>query len=72
MNTEEVTRARKRHFMISIARFCGAVLLTVGLAVIANGFMRLPIEAGYLMFAVGIFVFIGLPVILSRRWKMPK
>ncbi len=72
MNGEEEKRARNRYLIISAARLSGTVLLAIGLAVIANGFMDLPIEAGYLIFAVGVFEFIALPVLLSRRWKTPE
>lgn len=65
-------KARNRYLIISVARLSGAVLLAIGLAIIANGFMDLPIELGYALFAIGVFEFIALPVLLSRRWKSPE
>jgi hypothetical protein len=63
--------ARKRFAILSAVRLSGAIMLAIGLAIIANGFMDLPIEAGYAVFAVGVFDFIAMPVILSRKWKSP-
>ncbi len=72
MNNEDEQKARTRYLIINAARLSGAVLLAIGIAIIANGFMDLPVEAGYLIFAIGAFEFIGLPVYLSRRWKTPE
>ena len=72
MRHEDETKTRNRYLIISAARLSGAVLLAIGLAVIANGFMDLPVETGYLIFAIGVFEFIALPVLLSRRWKTPE
>jgi hypothetical protein len=72
MNEANEVTVRKRYLILNAARLSGAVLLALGLAIIANRFMDLPIEAGYALFAVGVFEFIVLPVILSRRWKTPE
>ena len=61
--------ARKRFAVIGAVRITGGAMLVFGLAIIANGFMDLPIMAGYIFFAIGAFDFIALPVILSRKWK---
>jgi hypothetical protein len=63
--------AARRYAIISAIRISGAAMLVLGLAIIANGLMDLPIAAGYVLFAIGVFDFIVLPVILSRRWKSP-
>lgn len=64
-------QAMKRYYILSILRLCGAIILTVGLAVIANGFQGWPIETGYLLFAIGAFTFILLPALLAKKWKSP-
>jgi hypothetical protein len=61
--------AGKRYAIISAVRLIGGAMLVFGLAIIANGIMDLPVEAGYVLFAVGAFGFIAAPAILSRRWK---
>jgi hypothetical protein len=61
--------ARSRYTIISAVRLFGAAILVFGLAVIANGLMDLPVEAGYALFAFGVFGFIAAPAMLSRRWK---
>jgi hypothetical protein len=63
--------AIKRYYIISGLRLCGAIILAVGLAVIANNFRSWPIELGYLLFAIGAFFFIVMPVMLARKWKSP-
>jgi hypothetical protein len=72
MNSDKDKQARSRYGVISALRLCGAVMLAVGLAIIANNFMGLPIEMGYVLFAVGVFSFIVMPVLLSRRWRTPE
>jgi hypothetical protein len=67
----EEKQAKARFLFLNLMRLCGAVFIAFGLAIIANGFMRLPVEFGYLIFAVGVFEFIALPVILSRHWQSP-
>ncbi len=65
------TVAKKRFFVLNMVRLSGAILIALGLGIIANGFMDLPIEAGYAVFAIGVFEFVVLPIILSRKWKSP-
>ncbi len=72
MNADDEAKARGRYLVIGAARLSGAVMLGIGLAIIANGFMGLPIEAGYALFAVGAFEFAVLPVWLARKWKTPE
>ncbi len=68
-NSETV--AKTRFFVLNLVRLSGAILIALGLGIIANGFMDLPVEAGYAAFAVGVFEFVVLPIILSRKWKSP-
>jgi len=72
MSAGDEDKARNRYLVIGAARLSGAVMLGIGLAIIANGFMGLPIEAGYALFAVGAFEFAVLPVWLARKWKTPE
>jgi hypothetical protein len=69
LNEDSVATARKRYAIISAVRLAGGAMLVLGLAVIANGLMDLPVEAGYALFAAGVFGFIAAPAMLSRRWK---
>jgi hypothetical protein len=69
VDNEGEALARKRYAIISAVRLTGGAMLVFGLAIITNGIMDLPVAAGYLFFAVGVFDFIALPAILSRRWK---
>jgi hypothetical protein len=65
------TAAKSRFIILNVVRLSGAILIALGLGIIANGFMDLPVEAGYAAFAVGVFEFVVLPIILSRKWKSP-
>jgi hypothetical protein len=69
LNEDSEATARKRYAIISSVRLVGGAMLVLGLAVIANGLMDLPVEAGYALFAAGAFGFIAAPAMLSRRWK---
>lgn len=69
MTPEEDTKAQYRFLVINICRITGAVMLVVGLAVIARGAFGLPKAAGYVLFLVGMIDFLMVPVFLSKRWK---
>jgi hypothetical protein len=69
MTPEEETKAQYRFLVINICRITGAVMLVVGLAVIARGAFGLPKAAGYVLFLVGMIDFLMVPVFLSKRWK---
>jgi hypothetical protein len=62
-------QAQYRFLVINLCRITGAIMLVVGLAVIAREAFGLPKAAGYLLFLVGILDFLLVPVILSKRWK---
>lgn len=69
MNDFDENLARKRFFIIGFTRLFGAVLLAMGLSVVANGLWDLPKFVGFIFMAIGVFDLIAMPVILSRRWK---
>ena len=62
-------QAQYRFLVINLCRITGAVMLVVGLAVIAREAFGLPKAAGYLLFLVGMLDFLLVPVLLSKRWK---
>lgn len=65
----EETLAQYRFLVINLCRITGAIMLVVGLAVIARQAFGLPIAAGYVLFLVGMFDFLVVPVFLAKRWK---
>lgn len=69
MTPEEETKAQYRFLVINICRITGAIMLVVGLAVIAREAFGLPKAAGYVLFLVGMVDFLMVPVFLSKRWK---
>jgi len=62
-------QAQYRFLVINLCRISGAIMLVVGLAVIAREAFGLPKAAGYLLFLVGMLDFLLVPVLLSKRWK---
>jgi hypothetical protein len=62
-------QAQYRFLVINLCRITGAIMLVVGLAVIAREAFGLPKAAGYLLFLVGLLDFLLVPVFLSKRWK---
>ena len=72
MTPEEETKAQQRFLVLNIVRISGAIMLVIGLAVIANGLFGLPVAAGYLLFLIGIIDFMFVPLLLAKRWKSPK
>jgi hypothetical protein len=69
MTNDEETKAQYRFLIINISRISGAVMLVLGLAVIAREAFGLPKAAGYVLFLVGMADFLLAPVFLSKRWK---
>ena len=69
MTPEEETRAQYRFLVINLCRITGAVMLVIGLAVIAREAFGLPKAAGYVLFLFGMLDFLLVPVFLSKRWK---
>ncbi len=63
-------QARARFITLGVVRLSGAVMAAFGLTVIA-GKLAMPIEAGYLLFALGLFEALFMPAILARKWKSP-
>ena len=69
MTQEEETRAQYRFLVINLCRITGAVMLVIGLAVIAREAFGLPKAAGYVLFLFGMLDFLLVPVFLSKRWN---
>ena len=68
-NTRDDTQAQYRLLVINLCRIGGAIMLVIGLAVIARQAFGLPIAAGYVLFLVGMFSFLLVPVFLAKKWK---
>ncbi|MEY3634989.1 MAG: hypothetical protein RLZZ61_1399 [Pseudomonadota bacterium] len=62
-------QAQYRFLVINLCRITGAVLLVVGLAVIAREAFEIPKAAGYVLFLVGMLNFLLVPVFLAKKWK---
>jgi hypothetical protein len=69
MTPDDDTKAQYRFLMINLVRVTGAVMLVIGLAVIARGTFGLPKSVGYVLFLVGFIDFLVVPVFLAKRWK---
>lgn len=69
MTPDEEAKALRRLLIINAARLAGAIIIAISLGIIVNGFMNLPVEAGYFLFAVGVFEFVFVPLLLARKWK---
>ncbi len=63
------TRAQYRFLIINLCRITGAIMLVVGLAVIAGEAFGLPKALGFGLFLIGMIGFMLVPVLLSKRWK---
>lgn len=72
MTPEEETKAQQRFLVLNLVRISGAIILVIGLAVIANGVFGLPVAAGYVLFLIGIIDFMLVPLLLAKRWKSQK
>lgn len=62
-------QAQYRFLVINLCRIIGAILLVLGLAVIAREAFGIPKATGYLLFLIGMLNFLLVPVFLSKRWK---
>jgi hypothetical protein len=69
---QEEANTRGKLLVINAARLAGAIMIALGLAIIVNRFQDLPMEIGYFLFAMGVFEFVVVPLILARKWKAPK
>ena len=67
--SREETRAQFRFLVINLCRITGAIMLVVGLAVIAREAFGLPKALGFGLFLIGMIGFMLVPVLLSKRWK---
>lgn len=68
---QDETRAQYRFLVINIVRITGAVMLVLGLAIIAREAFGLPKAAGFVLFFVGLVDFMLVPLLLARKWKSP-
>ena len=62
------TLAQYRFLVINLCRITGAIMLVVGLAVIAREAFGLPKALGFGLFLIGMIGFMLVPVLLSKRW----
>lgn len=62
--------ARNRFFAIQAIRWIGTLVALFGLLVIYRR-IDLPVEAGYVIFVVGLLDALVAPSLLARRWKSP-
>lgn len=65
MNEEQ---AKRRFLAIQLVRLIGIVMAVFGVVTMA-GKTGLPVEAGYVLFAVGFADAILAPMLLAKRWK---
>ena len=63
------TRAQYRFLVINLCRITGAIMLVVGLAIIAREAFGLPKALGFGLVLIGMIGFMLVPVLLSKRWK---
>lgn len=62
--------ARNRFILVQAVRWIGTIMALIGLLVI-NRKVDLPIEAGYVIFVVGLLDALIAPTLLNRLWKSP-
>lgn len=62
--------ARAKFFAIQALRMSGVAMVVVGILVI-YGKIALPLEAGYVLFAVGLLDALFMPTVLARIWRTP-
>jgi len=60
--------AKARWMAIQLVRWTGLAVFILGLLIYA-GKIDLPIEAGWLLIAVGLLDALFVPTLLARRWK---
>lgn len=63
-------QAKGRFLAIQLIRLTGVGLTLFGLLIIARK-IDLPIEAGYVLFVIGLIDALIAPILLARRWKSP-
>ena len=63
-------RARRNHFMIASHRLIGAVLVVLGMLIVA-GRIEASQSIGWLLIGFGIFDFFIFPRMLARRYRTP-
>jgi hypothetical protein len=63
--------AKSRFIVLAAIRWSGALMAIFGLAIIERK-IDLPLEAGYVVFIVGLVDALIVPAVLRRRWKAPQ
>lgn len=65
MNEDQV---KARFLALQLIRLAGVGLTLFSLLIIARR-IALPIEAGYVLFVIGLFAAMLAPILLAKRWK---
>lgn len=63
--------AQKRWMAITVLRLVGVLMVVAGILAV-NGAIALPVEAGYVLIALGVLDTFLVPQFLARRWRSPK
>lgn len=63
--------AAPRYFALALTRIAGAALVMFGVVATAGRIEWLPVEAGYVMIALGLLDIAIVPRLLARRWRTP-
>lgn len=76
MTAPDDSLAARRFAALQLARLSGAVLVLLGVVVLAGKAPAwlggLPPAAGYGLAALGLFEFYAVPRFLARRWRTPR
>jgi len=73
--TEGRDPAALRFAMLQVVRLAGAVLVLIGMMVVAGRlalFRDVPAQFGYVLAAIGLVDFFVVPPMLARKWRSPK
>jgi hypothetical protein len=70
-NGQADSRARSRFLAISLLRFAGVAMIVAGILIL-NGAIAAPVEAGYVLAALGFIDTFFVPQYLARKWRTPR
>jgi hypothetical protein len=65
---ENEQQAKARWMILQAVRWMGVGMFVLGLLIYAKR-IDLPIEAGWVLMAVGLFDALFVPALLAKRWK---
>jgi hypothetical protein len=68
MESPEEIRARNRFMVINLIRTMGVGMVLLGI-LISSGKIDLPVEAGYVLLAIGVVDIFLVPQLLAKRWS---